>query len=134
MGLYFLLVALILLLSDKGQIAGDGIKRWEALDTLMSKGELTADKYSIVQPLCAVPLYTVGVLHAKVAGAVDEERIHLVGRTVQRFNKIIAFFVVLWLFLILRTTAGWDYRAASIAGLFLLFGTILIPHAQRFLF
>jgi len=58
--IFFLIVAVALLTSDKGQIAGDGIKRWEALDALMSDHELTSDKYSIVQPLFAVPLYIAG--------------------------------------------------------------------------
>ncbi|MCP3995902.1 MAG: hypothetical protein GY722_12685 [bacterium] len=98
----------------------------------MSKRELTADKYSIVQGLLAAPLYAIGELYAKAIGASGEERIHLLRSAVQRFNKIIAFLMVLWLFLLLRTKAEWNFREASIAGLFLLFGSILIPHAKDF--
>jgi hypothetical protein len=51
---------------------------------------------------------------------------------VKRFNKVMAFCMALWMFYMLRNQAGWCCRPASIAIFFLLFGSILIPHAKDF--
>lgn len=129
---FFLFVAVVLLFSDKGQIEGDGIKRWEALDSLMSKGKFTTDKYSIVQPLFAVPLYVIGDFSARLMGHEGAERTHTIQHVVRRFNKGIAMVLAIWLFCFLRSHAEFSLQASAGAVLFLLFGTMLIPHAKDF--
>ncbi len=130
--LFLVWVALVLLFSDRGRIEGDGIPRWEALDTLLTTGRLTADKYSIAQPLMAAPLYWAGDLHARTLGSTPEEREHIIRHWVQRFNKLMAFFLVLWLYLLLRRAAGWSPGPSLLAAGFFLFGSLLIPHARDF--
>jgi hypothetical protein len=130
--LFFALTALALLFAGRGQIEGDGIARWEALDALMSEGRLTDDKYSIVQPLFAAPCYAAGRLAAAAVGAPPERRAEIVRRVVKRFNKMVAFALVVWLVAFLRRRAQWPFRHAAAAGLFLLFGSLLIPNAKDF--
>ncbi|MFO1523274.1 MAG: hypothetical protein U1G05_14775 [Kiritimatiellia bacterium] len=129
---FFIVVALALLLSDKGQIEGDGIVRWKTLDTLMSEGRLNADRYTVVQPLLAAPLYLAGDLQARAAGATPEARTKILRHWVRRFNKVVAFGVAAWFFTFLRKRAGWRSNEAAWGTLFLLFGTMLIPHARDF--
>src|SRR5258706_15376701 len=85
-------VALILGFADKGQISGDGLIRWNALVELMEHHHLTDQKYSIVMPLFAAPLYAVADVTTRLAhpGLADEARLDSIHRVVQRFNKLVA--------------------------------------------
>ena len=123
---------IILLLSDRGHIEGDGIVRWEALNTLMTEGRLTDDIYSIVQPMLAAPLYGIGYATARLIDDEDDTRKRWTRHFVQRFNKIVAFSLVLWIFLTLRIAGRWSVRDSALAATFMLFGSLLIPHSKGF--
>lgn len=129
--LFFALVALVLLFSDKGQIAGDGVVRWRALVALASEGRLTADRYSIEMPLLALPLWTAGDAVARAAGETGPARLETIGRVVQRFNKLVAFAIAVWLFRRLRRL-GLGAEGAAAGVLVLLFASLLVPHAKDF--
>ncbi|HYM60017.1 MAG TPA: hypothetical protein VEZ11_03900 [Thermoanaerobaculia bacterium] len=138
--LFFFLVAVILLLSDKGQIAGDGVTRWNALVALAEDHRLTPDKYTLVQPMLATPLYAVGALIASVDDTFHnvspaerrEHRIHSAHGLVARFNKVIAFLIVVLLFRMAVVAFGFnDFQAAGTV-LALLFGSMLIPNARDY--
>jgi hypothetical protein len=136
---FFLLVAAALAFSDRGQIAGDGLKRWQALVELAEHGRLTADRYSLVQPLLALPLYAAGATLAKLSESHDlhpeslhERRLLIARPFVQRFNKVIAFLLCVVCFRISRHLLQLTQRQAAGVVLFVMFGTLLIPHARDF--
>jgi hypothetical protein len=129
---FCLLVLLVLLYSDKGKIEGDGIARWEAMVALAEQGRLTEGKYSLAQPLLAMPLYAAGAGWSAITGAGPERRPAVIQAFVQQFNKFVAFGLALWLFLFLRNLAGWPARQASLAVILLLFGSLVVPHAEDF--
>jgi len=129
---FCLLVLVTLLCSDKGKIKGDGIKRWNAMVALAEEGQLTEAKYSLVHPLLAMPLYAASAGWSALTGAGPERRMMNIRAFVQQFNKFVAFGLALWLFFFLRVMASWPVRPASLAVFFLLFGSMLIPHAEDF--
>ena len=132
---FFALVALVLLLSDKGGIGGDAEIRFRALESMVERGELTADRYSVVQPLLAAPLYFLGSAAASLGRArpVDAaERRETIRRVVGRFGKVVAFGISAWFFVRLRGRYGFSQGEAGAATLFLLFGSLLIPHSVDF--
>lgn len=140
-GLVILLLGLIIFFSDKGQIAGDGVPRWEALTALMSEHRLTADKYSIVQPLLAVPLFLIGETWERADSLFSDEEKALPSETrafernkiiVQRFNKFIIWGIAIWWYGMLQQWYALTPKQAAWATLFLLFGSFLIPHARDF--
>lgn len=135
--LLFLIVAAVVLFSDKGHIGGDGEVRWKTLVTLMEEHRLTPDRYSIVQPLLAAPLYIAADAFWRLGHAGRDEpagasRIEFIARVVQRFNKLVALALAAWLFVTLRRDFDLGLRAAALATLFLLFGSTLIPNARDF--
>ncbi len=129
--LFFTLVAAVLLFSDKGQIAGDGVLRWRALVALMDDGRLTADRYTLEMPLAATPLWTTGAAVARLASETGTARVETIRRVVQRFNKLVAFAIAVWLFMRLRRL-GLGERGAAGGVLCLLFASLLIPHSKDF--
>lgn len=139
--LFILLLMLIIFFSDNGQISGDGTLRWEALRELMDNHHLTPDKYSIIQPLAAAPLFVIGDLYVKAkrlfrqgeSTDVDSAyRLKIIKGVVQRFNKFIILFIALWFYRYLKKGLAWSRERASLATLFLLWGSLLIPHARDF--
>jgi len=129
--LFFLLVLAVLLFSDKGQIAGDGGVRWRALVALADDGHLTPDRYTLEMPLLATPLWAAGAAAARAAGETGPARLETIGRVVQRFNKLVAFAIAVWLFRRLRRL-GLGERGAAGGVLCLLFASLLIPHSKDF--
>ncbi len=129
--LVFVLVALVLLFSDKGQISGDGEVRWNALVALLDEGRVTRDRYSLEMPLAASPLYVIGAAAARVEGVTGAERLATIHRVVQRFNKLVAFAIAVWLFRRLRRL-GLGKRASAGGVLALLFASLLVPHSKDF--
>lgn len=129
--LFFLLVVLIIFFSDKGQISGDGVLRWEALRTLMEEHRLTSDKYTIVQPLFAVPLYAIGRIVASMENN-ETEKAKVIRRFTQRFNKFIVLGIAIWFYTFIQSVYNMNRRQASLCTIFLLFGSFLIPHAKDF--
>lgn len=124
------LLLVAVLTAHKGQIGGDGRVRFATLQTLMDEGRLSADKYSLVVPLLAVPLYVAGEAAARVAGAEGDAVVHWVERFVRRFNGLVAVALALAAFLYLRHELRWSRRDAVAATAFLLFGSLLLPHAR----
>jgi hypothetical protein len=129
--LFFTLVAAALLFSDKGQIAGDGAVRWRALVELMDEHRLTPDRYTLEMPLAAIPLWAAGDAAARAGGETGPARLETIGRAVQRFNKLVAFAIAVWLFLRLRRL-GLGALGAAGGVLVLLFASLLIPHSKDF--
>ncbi len=129
--LFFLLVLAALLFSDKGQIAGDGEVRWGALVALMDEGRHTPDRYTLEMPIAAAPLWAAGAAAARVEGATGAARLDTIRRVVQRFNKLVAFAIAVWLFRRLRGL-GLDEFAAAGSVLILLFASLLVPHSKDF--
>jgi hypothetical protein len=133
--LFFALVALVLLFSDKGGIGGDAEIRFRALEAIVERGELTTERYSVVQPIVAAPLYLIGSAAASFRGARpadDAERRETIRRVVGRFGKLVAFGISAWFFVQLRRRYRFSQGEAGAATLFLLFGSLLIPHAVDF--
>ncbi len=130
---FVLLLAFILLLCvltvHKGQISGDGIPRWKDLDALMH-GRLTDDKYSIVLPLLASPLYAAGAGWARLSG--QENTSAFAHLFVRRYNGLLALTIALLFYLYLRQALFWKRRDSVIGMAFLLFGSMLLPHARDF--
>jgi hypothetical protein len=129
--LFFLLVLAALLFSDKGQISGDGGVRWRALVALADDGRVTPDRYTLEMPLLATPLWAAGAAAARAAGETGPARLETIGRVVQRFNKLVAFAIAVWLFRRLRRL-GLGERGAAGGVLCLLFASLLIPHSKDF--
>lgn len=135
------ILVLIIFFSDKGHISGDGDVRWNALTALMEERRLTSDKYSIVQPLVAVPLYLIGDLWGSIetrfqqkTAALEREaqKRHRIKGIVQRFNKIIILGIAVWWYFLLQRLYMFTSKQAAWATIFLLFGSFLIPHARDF--
>jgi hypothetical protein len=129
--LFFVLVAAVLLLSDKGQIGGDGEVRWRTLVALMEDGRVTSDRYTLEMPLAATPLWVSGSVAASVEGLTGPARLAVVEHFVQRFNKLVAFAVAAWLYRKLRRDRLLPQGAAG-GVLGLLFLSLLIPNAKDF--
>ncbi len=132
--LFLVLVAVVLLLSDKGQIAGDGIVRWNALVALVEDHHLNPEKYSLAQPVLATPLYAIGAVAASGASPAErrEHRILAARKLVGRFNKVVAFLIALAFFRLARVIFGFSEIQVAVSTLGLLFGSILIPNARDF--
>jgi hypothetical protein len=128
---FFVLVLVSLLFADKGQIAGDGEVRWNALVALLDEGRLTRDRYTMEMPLAASPLYALGAAAARAKGETGAERLETIRRVVQRFNKLVALALAAWLFARLRRL-GLRERAAAGGVLALLFASLLVPHSKDF--
>lgn len=135
------IVFLIIFFSDKGHISGDGDVRWNALANLMEAGQLTADKYSLVQPLIAVPLYLIGDLWGRIEGQFQQEiappdreaqRLLRIKKVVRRFNKIVIWGIAIWWYFLLQRLYLFTARQAAWGTIFLLFGSFLIPYARDF--
>ena len=129
--LFFVLVAAVLLFSDKGQIAGDGEVRWRTLVALMENGRVTPDRYTLEMPLAATPLWAAGSVAASAEGLTGRARFAVVQHFVQRFNKLVAFALAAWLYRELRRHRFLPQDAAR-GVLGLLFLTLLIPNAKDF--
>lgn len=126
-----IIIVLAVFLSHKGRISGDGQVRWEALATLIQEGRLTPDKYSIVQPLLASPLYLLGlVLDGSTDSNHDENR--SIKRAVGRFNQCTTLILLASCLFILRRWADFTTKEITGATFFLLFGTLLLPHSRDF--
>ena len=121
----------MLLFSDKGQIAGDGAVRWRALVALMDEHRLTPDRYTLEMPLAAIPLWAAGDAAARAGGEEGPARLETIGHVVQRFNKLVAFAIAVWLFRRLRRL-GLGVLGAAGGVLGLLFASLLIPHSKDF--
>lgn len=139
--LFFILLSLIIFFSDLGQIDGDGRARWNALWQLMENHRLTGDKYSLVQPLAAIPLFVAGDVYVKISrlwspsGTADSDpalRQLKILSVVRRFNKVVILLIAIWFYSFLRNRLSWSFQAASSSTIFLLFGSMLIPHAKDF--
>ena len=129
--LFFVLVAAVLLFSDKGQIAGDGEVRWRALVALMDEGRLTPEGYTLEMPLAATPLWAAGSAAARAQGLTGKGRLEEIEHAVQRFNKLVAFALAIWLYRRLRRDS-FSPGGAAAGVLGLLFLSILIPNAKDF--
>ena len=121
----------MLLFSDKGQIAGDGAVRWRALVALMDEHRLTPDRYTLEMPLAAIPLWVTGDAAARAGGEAGPARLETIGHVVQRFNKLAAFAIAVWLFRRLRRL-GLEARESAASVLVLLFASLLVPHSKDF--
>ena len=139
--LVILLLFLIIFFSDKGQITGDGVPRWEALTALMAEHRLTADKYSLVQPLLAVPLFLIGegwerteLVFSDNDKTLSSEmpQFKQARKLVQRFNKFVIWSIAIWCYALLQQWYSLTPKQASWGTVFLLFGSFLIPHARDF--
>ena len=56
----FLVLGLGCLAAGPHSLGGDGVRRFEALATLLERGELSPVKYSLVGPLLSTPLWLIG--------------------------------------------------------------------------
>jgi len=139
--LFFFLVATILLFSDKGQVSGDGRVRFDALATLVDDGRLTADRFSLLQPIAAVPLYLAGAgiyaaaqteLRVREPDRFTQERRNAAAKFVGRFGKIVALGICGLVFAVLRRFYGFGAAGAAAGVLVVLFGSFLIPHVRDF--
>ncbi len=137
--LFLVLVFALVIFSDRGAIGGDGVPRWNALQALMDEGRLTAERFTLLQPLLAAPLYVAGDLWFRWSTrlgpgspAYQEGRLERIRKVVQRFNKLIVFLIVLWYFLAMRRIFGLGEREAAAASVFLLFGSMLLPQSKDF--
>ncbi len=140
-GLFFGLVGAILLFSDKGQVSGDGRVRFNALAALVDEGRLTPDRYSLVQPVTAVPLYLAGAgVYTAIHGDLrrhDPERFAkgrrvAAEKVVGRFGKLVALGLCGLVFAVLRRLFGFSPAEAGAGVLIVLFGSILLPHVRDF--
>jgi hypothetical protein len=137
---FFAIVALVLVFIDKGQITGDGIARWRALVELMDYARLTPDKYSIVQPILTAPLYAAGHVWAEMTldsseltrAELNEQRLKVIHRFVQRFNKLVAFGLILLFYFVLRNKSGLSEIASFGGAIGLLFGSLILPNARDY--
>ena len=139
--LFFGLVALLLLFSDKGQVSGDGRVRFDALTSLVDGGRLTADRYSLLQPIAAAPLYLAGagvyaVTHAGLRRLdperFAEERQAAAEKVLGRFGKLVALGISGLVFAVLRRFFGFGPAEAATGVLIVLFGSTLVPHVRDF--
>lgn len=129
--LVFILVAAVLLFSDKGQISGDGGVRWRTLAALMDGHRLTPDRYTLEMPLASTPLWAAGSAAARAQGLTGARRLEVIEHAVQRFNKLVAFALAIWLYRRLRRD-GFSPRGAAVGLFGLLFLSLLIPNAKDF--
>lgn len=115
--------------------------RWEALKTLMEEHRLTADKYTILQPLFASPLYAAGDFAFRIKASLstkkadvlkDDERIKFIKKVVQRFNKLVILCIVIWFYQTLQKLSNLTVKQATLGTILLIWGSFLIPHAQDF--
>jgi hypothetical protein len=97
----------------------------------MDEGRLTPDRYSLEMPLLAAPLWVAGDAAARAGGEAGPARLETIGRVVQRFNKVVAFAIAVWLFRRLRRFGLGPIGAAG-GVLVLLFASLLIPHSKDF--
>jgi hypothetical protein len=132
---------LIIFFSDKGHISGDGAVRWNALTALMEERQLTSDKYSLIQPLIAAPLYLVGDLWSRIEVQFQQEsvqpdreaqRLRRIKKVVQRFNKIVIWGIAIWWYFLLHRSYLFTVKQAAWSTIFLVFGSFLIPYARDF--
>jgi hypothetical protein len=135
------IVFLSIFFSDKGHISGDGEVRWNALTALMEEGWLTSDKYSLVQPLIATPLYLIGDLWSRIEIRFQQEtiqsnheaqRLRRIKKVVQRFNKIVIWGIAVWWYFLLQRVYLFTARQAAWSTIFLVFGSFLVPYARDF--
>ncbi len=137
--IFFSIIFLVLIFSDKGVISGDGGKRWDALRTIMEDGKLTADPYSLAQPIFSIPLYIAGDLWFRVATKMKsgdleyrKKRLERIEKIVRRYNKILVFFLCAIFFLSLKKVFSFTELESMYSTFFLLFGSMIIPHAKDY--
>lgn len=97
----------------------------------MDEHRLTPDRYTLEMPLAAAPLWAAGDAAARAGGEAGPARLETIGRVVQRFNKLVAFAIAVWLFRRLRRL-GLDAIGAAGGVLVLLFASLLVPHSKDF--
>lgn len=97
----------------------------------MDEQRLTPDRYTLEMPLATLPLWAAGDAAARAGGETGPARLETIGRFVQRFNKVVAFAIAVWLFRRLRRL-GLGERGAAGGVLCLLFASLLIPHSKDF--
>ncbi|MED5578745.1 MAG: hypothetical protein VX794_01810 [Nitrospinota bacterium] len=136
---FFSIIFVILIFSDKGVISGDGGKRWEALRTIMEEGKLTSDPYSLGQPILSIPLYLLGDVWFRVTtdlkvGTLEfrKNRFERIEKIVRRYNKIVVFFLCVIFFLSLKTIFSFNELESTNSTFFLIFGSMIIPHAKDY--
>lgn len=129
---WVLVLVLAVFLMDRGQVKGDGLPRWEALDTLVRSGVLDDGKYSLVFPLTAAPIYWAGHEIAERLSLSDEAHQRLLRHIVQRWNKIFVLGFLIWGVLFVRRHMRQPVEKAVWVCPLLLFCTLLMPHARDF--
>ena len=105
LAIFFSIIFIVLIFSDKGVISGDGGKRWDALRTIMEDGRLTKDPYSLGQPILSIPLYVVGDFWFRIVTDLESgtsefrrKRLERIEKIVRRYNKVLVFFLCIFFF------------------------------------
>ena len=137
--IFFSLIFIVLIFSDKGVISGDGGKRWDALRTIMEEGKLTPDPYSLAQPIFSIPLYIFGDLWFRVStnlksGTLEfrKKRLERIEKIVRRYNKVIVFLLCIIFFLSLKNIFSFKELESTYSTFFLIFASMIIPHAKDY--
>jgi hypothetical protein len=137
--LFFVLVFVIIIFSDRGGISGDGETRWQSLHTLMEERRLDGGRFSLIQPILAIPLYVAGDYAFRLRTNLDpqseryqEKRTLTIRKYVGRFNKFVVFLICLWFYFTLIRLFHFTPRQSAGATIFLLFGSMLIPNGKDF--
>jgi hypothetical protein len=111
-------IGLVSLFFTEGDIFGDGLYRVAALTQLLSGNGLSAERYSLVGPLFATPMWWLGNEY----GAVN--------LWLKRYNLVLFVLALLALFLLLRTRI--DAVLLRRFLLLLVAGSMIAPHTNSF--
>jgi hypothetical protein len=125
-------MTLLVFLSHKGRVSGDGIVRWEAVKALAEGRVLTPDRYSIIQPIFALPLYFLAEMVQKVIPSEATGGSALHEKFVGRFNQLVALLILFWCFRIFCNRFCLTTVQAGWSTLFIALGTILLAHTRGF--
>ena len=139
LAIFFSIIFIVLIFSDKGVISGDGGKRWDALRTIMEDGRLTKDPYSLGQPILSIPLYVVGDFWFRIVTDLEsgtsefrKKRLERIEKIVRRYNKVLVFLRCIFFFLSLRKIFSFTELESTYSTFFLIFGSMIIPHAKDY--
>ena len=137
--IFFSIIFIVLIFSDKGVISGDGGKRWDALRTIMEEGNLTPDPYNLAQPIFSIPLYIFGDLWFRVStdlksGTLEfrKKRLERIEKIVRRYNKIVVFLLCIIFFISLKNIFSFKELESTYSTFFLIFASMIIPHAKDY--